>query len=103
MATVLAPVSVLLLSSLLLVFLPGEVFGGVAGADEPGVLAATALAAAASAAASGCEFGSFGPLGVFAVAPAAGVAAGVLAVVLPGAAAAVALLPGRFDAESLGP
>ena len=81
--------------------LPGEVFGGEAGAEGPGVLAAIAFSAAASAAASGCEFGSFGSLGVFPAVAAAGVVlTGVLAVVLLGAG--VAPLLDVFGAESLG-
>ncbi len=108
LATELAPVSAAVASLLLLSFLPGEVFGGEAGAEAPGVLAAIAFAAAANAVAFGCEFGSFGSLGVFAVDPAAGVVpAGVLAAVLLGAlatllsGAGVALLLDVFGAELL--
>ena len=95
-----APLSAAAPSLLVLSSLPGEVFGGEAGAEGPGVLAAIAFSAAASAAASGCEFGSFGSLGVFpAVATAGVVLTGVLAVVLLGAG--VAPLLDVFGAESL--
>ena len=101
LAAELAPASTVVASLLLLSSLPGEVFGGEAGAEGPGVLAAIAFSAAASAAASGCEFGSFGSLGVFPVVPAAGVVPlGVLAVVLLGAG--VTPLLDVFGAELLG-
>ena len=85
LAAALAPLSAAAPSLLVLSSLPGEVFGGEAGAEGPGVLAAIAFSAAASAAASGCEFGSFGSLGVFPVVAIAGmVLTGVLAVGVAG-------------------
>ena len=101
LAAELTPLSAAAPSLLVLSSLPGEVFGGEAGAEGPGVLAAIAFSAAASAAASGCEFGSFGSLGVFPVVAIAGmVLTGVLAVVLLGAG--VTPLLDVFGAELLG-